>query len=326
MTYPTIHLDLTRLEKVRRIGQKIIARCPACAEGGGDRRGDHLAIFSNGKFACAAYPGDSEHRRRVFALVGVTGEHDRDPERERAWHNHRATERQAAMRRRRLLATATEKRAAIIGRHSWPAADVWEDSPQRIDTDLTEFDPRWFLASLFPPAALLWTGEIHESGQHGRHADRWQTCGVWQSRPDECRVGPMVSPTIWKSGTTSRSSDQVMAAPYVVLDFDGIDGVKPETPEQLRQHLADSLALIRWLREGLFWQLAAIVWTGGKSLHAWFRSPAHDVQESLRDTAVPLGLDAGLIGRPEHPCRLPGHPHGKTGERSRVLWLQPPLP
>jgi hypothetical protein len=145
------------------------------------------------------------------------------------------------MQRRRLIATAIARRGAIIGRYSWPAPDVWEDSPQRIDTDLAEFDPRWFLGSLFPPTALVWSGEIHESGQCGRHAGRWQTCGEWQSHPDESRIGPMVTPAIWKSGSTSRTAERVLAAPYVVLDFDGIDGVKPETPDQLRQHLADSL-------------------------------------------------------------------------------------
>jgi hypothetical protein len=45
------------------------------------------------------------------------------------------------------------------------------------------------------------------------------------------------------------------------------------------------------------------------------------VLQSLRNTATALGIDAGLIGRPEHPCRLPGQCHEKTGGLSRVLWL-----
>ena len=318
------HIDISRLERVRRSGEKTVARCPACAEGGGDRRGGHLVILPNGKFACAAYPGDSEHRRRIFALAGVAGE--RDPARERQWREKRAAERQTALRDQCLAATAREKRAAIIARHPWDSADVWDDSPQRIDSPLVEHDPRHFLASLFSPDALLWTGNVYETGQYGRHSDRWRSCAGWQALPSEARVGPMTTPAIWQPGTISRSAGQVLSAPYTVLDFDGIDGLKPETPELLRKHLADCLALIRWFREGLSWQLAAIVWTGGKSLHAWFRSLGKEALESLGAAALPFGLDSGLIGRPEHPCRLPGHPHAKTGERSRVLWLQlPPL-
>jgi len=320
------HLDPTRLEKVRHAGTKVVARCPACAEDGGDRRGHHLLIQPSGKFACAAYPGDSDHRRRIFALVGVVADRERDPEQERRWREKRAEEYLDARARQRLIDTAKTKRAAIIDRHAWDPADVWENSPQRIDCPLVDFDPRYFLDSLFPADVLLWTGETHESGQDGRHSNHWRTCRDWISAPEGERIGPMVSPAIWKVGTVSRAAANVLASPFVVLDFDGFDGAKPETPEQLQAHLHASFALIRWMREGLHWQLAAILWTGGKSLHAWFHSPSQAVLESLKTTAAPLGLDAGLIGRPEHPCRLPGQPHAKTGKLSRVIWLQlPPM-
>ncbi|MCX6879382.1 MAG: hypothetical protein NTW21_37110 [Verrucomicrobia bacterium] len=326
MSATACHLDLTRLEKVRHVGTRIVARCPACAEDGGDRGGHHLAILPSGRFACAACPGDSAHRRRVFALVGVSRACERDPEQDRRWRDGRARERLAEQDRRRLVDAARARRAAIIARHPWDPADVWEDSPQRIDCDLVESDPRHFLDALFPSDAVLWTGEVHESGQAGRHAGRWRTCREWCSASAGERVGPMVAPAIWQPGTVSRAAANVAAAPFTVLDFDGFDGAKPETPEQLCSHLAASLALIRWLREGLCWQLAAILWTGGKSLHAWFHSPAPAVLESLRITAGALGLDAGLIGRPEHPCRMPGHRHANTGNLSRVRWLQLPQP
>jgi hypothetical protein len=67
-----------------------------------------------------------------------------------------------------------------------------------------------------------------------------------------------------------------------------------------------------------------IVWTGSKSIHAWFHSPPTGVLQSLKNNACALGIDPGLIGRPEHPCRLLGQRHSKTGGMSRVLWLQAP--
>jgi hypothetical protein len=64
---------LSRLEKVKTRGTKLIARCPACALDGADKTGEHLVIFDEGrgKWGCAAYPGDADHRRRIASLVGL---------------------------------------------------------------------------------------------------------------------------------------------------------------------------------------------------------------------------------------------------------------
>ena len=64
-------LQIDRLEKVRTTGGgQIYARCPACAEGGGDTSGQHLTIYPDGRFGCCVNPGDKPHRKRIFALVG----------------------------------------------------------------------------------------------------------------------------------------------------------------------------------------------------------------------------------------------------------------
>ena len=65
-------LDAGRLEKVRELPGGIVqARCPACAEDGHDRTGEHLRIYADGRFGCCVHPKDKEHRKRIFALVGV---------------------------------------------------------------------------------------------------------------------------------------------------------------------------------------------------------------------------------------------------------------
>jgi hypothetical protein len=79
-----------------------------------------------------------------------------------------------------------------------------------------------------------------------------------------------------------------------------------------RGWMTDSHPIVRWLREGLGWRPAAIMWTGSK------RSGLDP------HTAAAFGIDARLIGRPEHPCRLPGQRHAKTGCMSRVLGLRVP--
>lgn len=68
-------LELDKLENLRSCGGKWIARCPACAEAGHDRSGNHLCVFDDGRFGCVANPGEAgqEHRKRIFALVGDRG-------------------------------------------------------------------------------------------------------------------------------------------------------------------------------------------------------------------------------------------------------------
>src|SRR5579883_2152296 len=64
-------LDISKLENVRSAGGKTIARCPACGEKGKDRKGEHLAIFPDGKFWCISDDSPA-HRSRIFRLVGVS--------------------------------------------------------------------------------------------------------------------------------------------------------------------------------------------------------------------------------------------------------------
>jgi len=64
-------LDVSKLEKVVELaGGAKRARCPACAEAGQDRNGEHLRIYPDGKFGCCVFAGDRDHRKRIFALAG----------------------------------------------------------------------------------------------------------------------------------------------------------------------------------------------------------------------------------------------------------------
>ena len=65
-------LDLKKLENCHELPDgRRIARCPACAESGGDRKMEHLVIFPDGRFACAAHQGDSAHRKQIFKIAGL---------------------------------------------------------------------------------------------------------------------------------------------------------------------------------------------------------------------------------------------------------------
>jgi len=185
MTATEPRIDITRLEKVRRTGSKLTARCPACHAVGNDRTGDHFFLnTADGKFGCTV-GRDAEHRREIFALVGIRGERKPDPERDRRWRMERDEEKRQATAKASLIETAKSKRDRIIARHRWNAADVWDNSPQRIDAPLVELDPRHFIASLFPQDAIIWTGEVFHSG--ARHADHWRTVASWREAQASAR-------------------------------------------------------------------------------------------------------------------------------------------
>jgi hypothetical protein len=64
-------LDPKKLEKlVDLAGGMMRARCPACAETGQDKKGEHLRVYPDGRFGCCVHPKDREHRRKIFALAG----------------------------------------------------------------------------------------------------------------------------------------------------------------------------------------------------------------------------------------------------------------
>lgn len=67
-------LDISKLEKVKKLGPIIQARCPACWEQQLDKSGNHLRIFADGRFGCAMQPGDRQHYKRIWELA-----HGADP-------------------------------------------------------------------------------------------------------------------------------------------------------------------------------------------------------------------------------------------------------
>lgn len=66
-------LDVRRLRVSRRLEDgTVVARCPACAAGGQDRKGEHLVVYPDGRFGCVLHPGDAGrlHRKAIWEAVG----------------------------------------------------------------------------------------------------------------------------------------------------------------------------------------------------------------------------------------------------------------
>lgn len=67
-------INLTKLENVvPKEDGRTVARCPACASLGGDKRGNNLVVYSDGKFGCIAFPEDKAHNKMILEKVGMKG-------------------------------------------------------------------------------------------------------------------------------------------------------------------------------------------------------------------------------------------------------------
>jgi len=313
-------LDLSRLENLRRLPGKMTAQCPACAEEGRDRKGLHLVIFDEGPYSCVA-TDDRSHSRRIWELVGIRdGPVDPEEQRRRLqeWSVRQRLERRLERERCRKADAARAALRSLLNRWRWDPADLWESSPTHPEEAAD--DPRLFLCSLFESDDVIWTGGFYDTGKE-IHRDRWRSASDWCSSP-RGQVGPMVTPCTWKPEIFGRIGGNVAAYRFVVLDFDGPRGWKPKDGPDLRRHIENSLAITRWIWEDRGWNLAAIIETGGKSIHAWFDHPGDKLVAELKECTGALGIDSSLIGEPQHPARLPGQRYEESARFSRTLWLR----
>ena len=66
-------VDLQKLTVSRRLADGTdVARCPACAAIGQDRKGEHLVVYPDGRFGCVLHPRDAGwlHRKAIWEAVG----------------------------------------------------------------------------------------------------------------------------------------------------------------------------------------------------------------------------------------------------------------
>ena len=115
------------------------------------------------------------------------------------------------------------------------------------------------------------------------------------------------------AGETLRGDGCVAAHRFAVLEMD-----KASMAEQLAFWAAVKLPV------------AALIHSGGKSLHGWVRVDCADASEWARDVAgrlfpayfVPMGFDPACSNA-SRLSRMPGHVRADTGQVQRLLYLAP---
>lgn len=154
------------------------------------------------------------------------------------------------------------------------------------------------------------------------------SCGRFRSwalryEPYECRsasLGHPASPKInFPSLPVSRSSAGFLQQQGPAIPF-SIPAHRSQARRQSEIGITFAIVLETSLGTRITLKRQTLVAGIEYSGHAWFHLPSDAAVNSLKAINKPLGLDASLLGHPAHPCRLPGHRHHKSGQRSTVLW------
>lgn len=195
-----------------------------------------------------------------------------------------------------------ESRDRIMEDYRWTYDEIRSKSP----VDLGNYTPedhfrQWLL--LWPADAVLWIGEVTDSGRdeagtHFRPVCEWYDIGPV--------MGRYTTGSRFRPGSLSRCEDQVQSREFLVVESDTL------SKDQVG-------AVFRWMQRELRMDLHCIVDTGGKSLHAWFGAPREELLPGLKSALQVLGCDTKLFGASQ-PCRVPGA--WREEKLQRLLWCR----
>lgn len=190
---------------------------------------------------------------------------------------------------------AAKNKESILKKHEWPVADVFHESP--FMTDDPKHDSATFISHMYRPDDIIWNGDVTDSG-YIQNKDNFRTVKDFLSVGIK---GNFTCASTFKEGAISRSNENVLARPYLVVESDIL------TQDQ-------TCSLFKWMMD--FMTLKAIVYTGGKSCHGWFVFPTDKLFKKLRIVLPELDCDEALF-KPSQPVRMPGI---MRGEKMQTLY------
>lgn len=208
----------------------------------------------------------------------------------------------------------------FLGGFRCTEAELTARSPQQFGAAPFE-QAFWFLCHLFQPTEfvnLVWEYHLDEKGKPGP--------GYGKSKERFAWLREIVA---------DRAAPQGDAGTWVRLNPLNGEGIKNRDVADFRYALVESDALALDLQIALFAKLAlpvaALVTSGGRSIHAWLRIDAQDAAAYAETVGViyeglaPFGIDPGNRN-PSRLSRLPGAQRilGASGDgKQRLLYLSP---
>ena len=313
-------LDLEKLVNLKKCSGGHRAACPACRAEGGDKKGEHLFV-GDSYYGCAANQGDKEHRSLIFQYVGKPS--DKVSQRAGRYRSQacRRRERQKRNCGESPLVRAASKILPEILAQSSPRdwrASLKRESHVVLDSSSGR-DWATMLKCLFPMSSNVFIGDIFNSGEergkgHFRRVSEWLT---FTSLP-----GPRTTASTFPEGNLLRKKECVLERLYLIIESDDLIGRSPKNAKECEENKAASVALFQWLRNELGMQLGAVVDTGHRSLHGWFKMPERtELFSELLEIAPSLRIDPNLFHQPNAPVRLPGCIHKKTRNPAQLLFV-----
>jgi hypothetical protein len=218
----------------------------------------------------------------------------RKPTREETEQKRREAE--AEILRKRAVASKEK----ILREYAIEPAELCRQSPTSL-VGVHDLDLWRQLLRLFQPEAVVWIGDLRDSGPG--HEANFRTVEEWLKLP-KC-PGPRIVPSAFKPGSYSRGKDSVLDRVFLVLESDKLT-------------LREQCAVIQYVRK--YCRLRAMVHSGNKSLHAWFQYPPEVCLKQLEIILPEIGIDpAGF--NPSQPFRMPGVRNVKSGRFSDLVFL-----
>lgn len=216
-----------------------------------------------------------------------------------------------------LASAVSESKQEILRQYRWDPERITETSP----FDFAQ-EPQLHFLRLFHPHAVVWAGDTRDSGS-AEHISNFKPPEKWMFHLKGVAgtIGPMICPSIFMPGSISRSNENVIDRPFLVIEGDSVIGKTPETDSEKMKNKAGCAAVTRWMMDRLGMRLAAVIDSGNKSLHSWFHMPPDALFKELQVIAEPLGIDAQVMKNPSQPVRFAGAIHEKTGKAARLLYL-----
>jgi len=170
---------------------------------------------------------------------------------------------------------------------------------------MTNEPDHWrLLLQKFRPDDVVWIGDKFDSGKP-EHAAHFKTATEWMN--GTTAPGPFICPVAFKNTGCARTNDNVVSRRFLVVESDTLS----------RDEVG---SVFKWLCDAADLSLVAIVDTGGKSLHGWFKFE-EDLLDEMKLVLPAFQCDPKLF-TPSQPVRLPGALRdGVAGRYQKLVYL-----